>query len=232
VAALREALGDETPVYVGMRCWRPTIADAVNRAADDGVTDLLAVPMAPQYSTFIVEGYVAEVEGAAGSRLRARFVESWHDHPLLIQAFAEKIRESRDEAQSRITMFSAHSLPERVIRGGDPYVQRVRATVRGVSSEIGMLEHEIAFQSAGRTPEPWLGPTVEERLEALARENVRSVLVVPVSFLCDHAEILYDIDVQAREKAAQLDIALRRTASLNVSNTLIRALADLVSIHA
>jgi ferrochelatase len=129
-------------------------------------------------------------------------------------------------------LFSAHSLPERVIREGDPYVQRVCATVRGVASRVGAIEHEIAFQSAGRTPEPWLGPSIEERVSALARMGVRSVLVVPVSFLCDHAEILYDIDIQARAHAAQLGVTLKRTASLNTSRALIHALADLVSSHA
>lgn len=231
-AALRTTIGAGIPVYVGMRCWRPTIIDAVRQASDDGMDDLLAIPMAPQYSTFMLNEYDAEVRRAAARRPRVRFVDSWHDHPLLIQAFAERVREARAGAPEQIVIFSAHSLPERVIREGDPYVQRVHATVRGVSSYAGLRNYEIAFQSAGRSPEPWLGPTIEERLAALARDGARGALVVPVGFLCDHAEILYDIDVEAREKAARLGIALRRTTSLNDSETLVRALADLVSRNA
>jgi len=226
-AALAAELGG-APVYFAMRNWRPYVADVLAEAVRDGATDLLAVPMAPQYSTLSVEKYRQAVDAAAPEGLRAAFVESWHDHPALLDAFAEKVRAALAADEPAAVIFTAHSLPVRVVREGDPYPEQVAATAAGVAARSGVTSWSLAYQSAGRTPEPWLGPSIQDALDAQARAGSRRVLLVPVGFVCDHTEILYDLDVQAREWAAERRIELRRTESLNVSPTFIRALAAIV----
>jgi ferrochelatase len=230
-AALQRALGDGTPVYVGMRNWRPFIADAQREAAAAGVTDLVALPLAPQYSTLSVGKYREAVERSRPEGVTVRFVDSWHDHPGLLEAFAEKVRAARPQQAGDEVIFTAHSVPERVIKDGDAYAAQVAATAGGVAARAGLAHYRQAYQSAGRTPEPWLGPSLEAALDELTRENVRRVLVAPIGFVCDHTEVLFDIDVQARAFARSRGIALARTDSLNVAPTFIAALADLVRAH-
>jgi ferrochelatase len=226
-SALASTLGG-LPVYVGMRNWRPYIAEVLAEAAAAGVTDIVAVPMAPQYSTLSVAKYGEAVEAARPSTVAVRFVRSWHDHPGLLEAFAEKVRGSLRSGTWDRVVFTAHSLPMRVVDQGDPYPDEVAATARGVARLAGLTDFARAYQSAGRTPEPWLGPSVEEALATAAAEGARRVLIVPVGFVCDHTEILFDIDVQAAQAARRLGIEIARTDSLNTSPTFIRALADLV----
>ena len=226
-SALASALGG-MPVYVGMRNWRPYIADVLAEAAKAGVRELVAVPMAPQYSTLSVAKYGEAVESARPREVEVRFVRSWHDHPGLLDAFAEKLRAARAAGPWDRVLFTAHSLPLRVVAQGDPYPEEVAATARGVAERAGVSEYARAYQSAGRTPEPWLGPPLEEALALAAKEGARRVLAVPVGFVCDHTEILFDIDVQAAQAARRLGIEIGRTESLNTSPTFIRALAELV----
>ena len=225
-AALQQEMGEGTPVYVGMRNWRPFIADAVAEAVARGARELITIPLAPQFSTVSVAKYKDAVSAAAPPGVVVRSVDSWHEHPGLIAAFAEKLRAASPRAGEAV-VFTAHSLPVRLIEAGDPYAAEVAATAAAVARAAGFAEYERAFQSAGRTPEPWLGPSVEEVLRALHARGTRSALVVPIGFVCDHTEILFDIDVQAAREAARLGLALRRTESLNTSPLLIRALADL-----
>jgi ferrochelatase len=226
-AALSTALSG-MPVYVGMRNWHPLIADVLAEMAAAGVRELVALPMAPQYSSLSVAKYTEAVESARPAGLDVRFVGSWHEHPGLLDAFAEKLREARAAATWDRVLFTAHSLPVRVIAQGDPYAEQVAATARGVAMRAGVSEFGQAYQSAGRTPEPWLGPTLDEAIAAAAAEGARRILVVPVGFVCDHTEILFDVDVQAAEVARRGGVEVGRTGSLNVSPTFIRALADLV----
>jgi ferrochelatase len=226
-AALAAELGGAA-VYFGMRNWRPYVADVLAEAARDGVRDVLAVPLAPQYSTLSVEKYRQAVDGSVPEGVRVAFVDSWHDHPGLLEAFAEKVRDALAAGEPDAVVFTAHSLPVRVVREGDPYPQQVAATAEGVAARAGITGWSLAYQSAGRTPEPWLGPSIQDALDAQARAGSRRVLLVPVGFVCDHTEILFDLDVQAREWAAERGIGLRRTESLNVSPTFIRALAAVV----
>lgn len=230
-AELQRALGDGTPVLVGMRNWKPFIADALREAANAGLTRLLAVPMAPQYSAISVGKYKEAVERSRPEELAVRFVDSWHDHPGLLDAFAEKVRAAGEAGSWDEVIFTAHSVPERVVREGDPYPGQVAATARGVAERAGLARHRLAYQSAGRTPEPWLGPALETALAEAARRGARRVLVVPVGFVCDHTEILFDVDVQAQAAARAEGVTLRRTESLNTSPAFIRALADLVRAH-
>jgi ferrochelatase len=226
--ALRAELGGGARVYVGMRNWSPFIADALAAAVADGVTDLVALPMAPQYSALSVGKYAEAVRQAQPAGLRVRFVESWHDHPGLVAAFAEKVEDAVRRDPGAAVIFTAHSLPERVVREGDPYAEQVARTAAAVATRAGVSGYRLAYQSAGRTPEPWLGPTLEEALLAAAGEGAARVLVAPIGFVCDHTEILFDIDVAAAAAARRRGLALARTASLNTSGTFIRALADIV----
>ena len=223
-AALEATLGER--VHVGMRHWRPYITDAVAQAVAGGAGTLVGIPLAAQYSTVTVAKYRDALAQAAPAGLDVRCVESWHDHPGLVAAFAEKV-EAAAPRDGEAVLFTAHSLPLRVIDGGDPYAREVTRTARLVAEAAGIAAHSLAFQSAGRTPEPWLPPTVEAALAALREEGFRAVLLVPIGFVCDHTEILFDLDVQAAREAARLGLALRRTESLNTSPTFIRALADL-----
>ena len=226
--ALRAELGAGARVYVGMRNWRPFIADALAAAAADGVTDVVALPMAPQYSALSVGKYEEAVRQAAPPGLRVRFVPSWYDHPGLVAAFAEKVEEALRRDPGAVVVFTAHSVPERVVREGDPYADQVARTAAAVAARAGLSTYRLAYQSAGRTPEPWLGPSLEEALEAAAREGAVRALVAPIGFVCDHTEILFDLDVAASAAARRRGIVLSRTASLNTSGTFIRALADIV----
>ena len=229
--ALSTELGG-MPVYVGMRNWRPYIADALAEAVAAGVRELVGLPMAPQYSSLSVAKYVEAVESACPPDLAVRFVGPWHDHPGLLEAFAEKVREARSrDAWDRI-LFTAHSLPLRVIAQGDPYAEQVAATARGVAARAGVGEFGLAYQSAGRTPEPWLGPSLDEAIGTAADDGARRILVAPIGFVCDHTEILFDVDVQAARVAQRAGVEIGRTASLNTSPTFVRALADLVGATA
>ena len=226
-AALQDALGDGTRVYVGMRNWRPFIADVVAQAVAAGARELIAIPLAPQFSTVSVAKYRDAVRDAAPPGVPVRCVESWHDHPGLIAAFAEKLRDAAPGPDD-VVLFTAHSLPVRLIEAGDPYAREVERTAAAVAKAAGLTSYERAFQSAGRTPEPWLGPSVEEALRTLHSRGARSVVVAPIGFVSDHTEILFDIDVQAAREAGRLGLALRRTESLNTSPALVAALAALV----
>ena len=227
-AALQAALADGTPVYVGMRNWKPFIAQALAEASGAGVTEMVALPLAPQYSSLSVGKYREAVGTATPAGMSVHFVNAWHDHALLLDAFAEKVKAALDSSPPDAVIFTAHSLPTRVLREGDPYADHVAASARGIAARVGLEHFEQAWQSAGRTPEPWLGPSLDEKLRELAAAGQKRVLVVPVSFVCDHSEVLFDVDVAAQAVARQQGIELSRSESLNTSDTFIRALADIV----
>jgi ferrochelatase len=228
--ALRAQLaadGLDVPVVVGMRNWRPFIADAIRDIERTGARRIIGIPMAPQFSTLSVQKYIDAAKSALPERIEFSCVQSFHDHPLLVEAFAETVLAATPRPGEEI-VFTAHSLPRRVAAAGDPYPNQVAATAKAVAERCGITSYQTAYQSAGRTPEPWLGPDLSEHVRARAHAAVRSMLVVPIGFVCDHTEILFDIDVQATAAAREAGVALRRTPSLNTSPTFIRALADLV----
>ena len=225
-AALRAALGPEIPVAVGMRNWTPFITDALAELAAAGVTRVIGIPMAPQFSTLSVQKYHDAATAALPGGVQFEAVESFHLHPLLVEAFAEKLRAAQPKPDE-LVIFSAHALPVRVIEAGDRYAAEVAATARAVASAAGIANYEQAFQSAGRTPEPWIGPALPQVIDDRSI-NVRKFLVVPIGFVCDHTEILFDIDVQAAQVAREFSTTLRRTESLNTSPLFIAMLGDLV----
>jgi protoporphyrin/coproporphyrin ferrochelatase len=220
-AALERALS--LPVYVGMKHWRPRIADAVEAALRGGAERIVGIVLAPHYSALSIAGYRERLESALAGRAELRFVESWHDHEPFLDVLAGRV--SGTDAH---VVFTAHSLPERILAMGDPYRDQLLETSRLVAERAGLEHWSFAFQSASATGEPWLGPDILEELDGLHARGVRKVLVCPIGFVSDHLEIVWDIDVEARERAAELGLELDRIESLNDDPAFIRALAELV----
>ena len=220
-ASLEEATG--LPVYVGMKHWRPWIPEAVEQAVGDGAERLVGLVLAPHYSHISIGGYRDRLEQGLDRRAELVFVESWHDHEPYIALLADRVR-----GTDAHVVFTAHSLPERIIAEGDPYRDQLLETSRLVAERAGISTWSFAFQSESPTGEPWLGPDILVELESLCERGVRTVLVAPVGFVSDHLEILWDLDVEACEKAAELGLELDRIDSPNDDPAFIRALADLV----
>jgi protoporphyrin/coproporphyrin ferrochelatase len=224
---LAEQLG--LPVYVGMRNWKPYIAETVKRMREDGVEHMVAICLAPQNSRTSV-GLYRSATLAQASGIATDFVESWHDHPLLIEAFAEKLHGALHAAgRDAAVVFTAHSVPCHTIAAGDPYEKQTRETAALVARKLALPDSQwaFAFQSQGMSGGPWLGPTVEETLRSLKDAGRTQVIVDPVGFVCDHVEVLYDIDIAFRELGRQLGLEISRPESLNDSPKLIAALAEL-----
>jgi ferrochelatase len=213
----------QLPVLVGMKHWRPRIADAVEAALAAGAETIVGVVLAPHYSRLSIAGYRERLEEALQGRAELVFVESWHDHGPFLDVLAERVRGFEGHV-----VFTAHSLPERILQDGDPYRDQLLETSRLVAEQAGLEDWSFAFQSASTTGEPWLGPDILEELDTLAANGVQRVLVCPVGFVSDHLEILWDLDIEAREKAAGLGLELERIESLNDDPAFIRALAELV----
>jgi protoporphyrin/coproporphyrin ferrochelatase len=225
--ALRARLGPEMPVAVGMRNWQPFIKDALVDLAAAGVTQVIGVPMTPQFSTLSVQKYVDAARAALPDGVRFDAVSSFHAHPLLLDAFAARVRAAQPR-EGELVVFTAHSLPARVIEAGDPYADQVAETARGVAEQASVSTYALAYQSAGRTPEPWIGPDIAALIEERSSRGMRKFLIVPIGFVCDHTEILFDVDIQASQVARELATSLRRTESLNTSPLFIALLEDLV----
>lgn len=222
------------PVYVGMRNWKPFIGDVVRTMTADGIERAVVICMAPQNSRTSVGLYRKALLGEKGAPFEVDFIESWHDQPSLIRAFAEKLqvglqRASHEGGIAVPVIFTAHSVPDRTISEGDPYRDQAHHTAELVAQEAGLARESwtFAFQSQGLSGGPWIGPTVEEAILSLKPKGHRGVFIQPVGFLCDHVEILYDIDIAFREFAEKNGIRLWRAESLNDSELLTAALADL-----
>lgn len=262
-AGLQRALDADHPgryrVYLGMKHWHPFLEEPVRQMAADGVREAIAVALAPHYSRMSIGGYVERIEKAQAKLAAEReeqaqrgrsgaeavaptqftYVQSWHDEPLFWEALAAQVREalatqfSAEERDRAVVIFSAHSLPQRILTWDDPYPRELLATAEGVAGLLDLPRERwtFAFQSAGRTPEPWLGPDILTTIRELAERGQRTLLVCPVGFISDHLEILYDIDVECRELAAELGIHLERIEMLNARPSLIAALKAVVERH-
>jgi protoporphyrin/coproporphyrin ferrochelatase len=206
-----------------MKHWRPRIAEAVEAALAGGATRILGLVLAPHYSRLSIGGYSERLGAAVADRAELVLVESWHDHEPFVEVLADRVR-----GTDAWVVFTAHSLPERILAEGDPYRDQLLETSGLVAERAGLERWSFAFQSASATGEPWLGPDVLEELERLQGLGVERVLVAPVGFVSDHLEILWDLDVEAWERAAELGLALERIESLNDDPAFVRALAGLV----
>lgn len=227
--------GSRARAYAGMKHIPPFVADVVTRMSEDGIERAVAVALAPQHSAFNAETYGAAVEAALAplgpGAPRVSLVGSWHDQPRLIEALAEAASEalarSADPASVHV-FFTAHSLPVRAAGGTDPYVREVSGTAALVAERLGIERCGVAFQSAGRTADTWIGPELRAEIRRVAANGVREILVCPVGFVADHLEVLYDVDVEARAVAREAGATLTRTRSMNDDPTFIGALADVL----
>jgi ferrochelatase len=225
--------------YVGMRHWQPCIKEALAHMAEEGVEQAVALVMAPHYSRMSSGAYFQRLDEAiqeTGANFTFTRIESWHDHPGFIAALADKAK----VALERLTqagsddlprvIFTAHSLPTRILDWGDPYDAQLRETARLLARRLSLPEDGwlFCYQSAGRSAEPWLGPQIEEVIVGLAEAGEKRLLLVPIGFVCDHVEILYDIDIEARQLAEAHGARLERSESLNASPAFITALADIM----
>ncbi len=222
--ALERVLG--VPVFFGMRNWHPFIRETMDRVRDAGLERMAAIAMAPQFSELSVGLYIRRTEEAAreaGVTAEIRWATSFHDEPLLIEAFAEKLEPF---VAGRKVLLTAHSLPEKALAGGDPSDKETRATAAAVAARLGLTDWEFAYQSQGLTDERWLGPTVESCLDRYAAAGLREVVVDPIGFVCDHVETLYDVDVVFRNYAAERGMSLVRPEALKGSGKFTAALAE------
>jgi ferrochelatase len=235
VEAELAASGEPVPVYVAMRNWHPYITDIVSKMRADGIEEAAVLCMAPQNSRTSIGLYRRVVEATG---LRIDFTENWADHPQLIEAFAERLRPAWTKLSAEAgapvpVLFTAHSVPLRTVQtiegqAADPYAKQAKRTSSLVAERVPEISKWFfAFQSQGASGGPWLGPTVEQTLESIAATGATTVLLQPIGFLCDHVEILYDVDIFFREFAGKLNLRLERPESLNASVTLAKAIADL-----
>lgn len=211
------------PVFTGMKHWTPRIAEAAEAALASGADEIVGLVLAPHYSALSIAGYRDQLERALAGRAALRFVESWHDEPGFVELLAERVRGADGHV-----VFTAHSLPARILEAGDPYRDQLLETARLVAEAAGLEAWSFSFQSESPTGEPWLGPDILDHLATLRAQGVERVLVCPVGFVSDHLEIRWDIDVEAREKAAELGMRLERIAMPNADPPFVRMLAGIV----
>lgn len=231
--------GEGFRVYVGLRHWHPYIKEAYAELLDDQPQRLIGLCMAPQYSSMSIGAYIKKVEEARaelGGDFPVTYVQSWHKHPRLVKALAENIgiglQKFPAEARMKVPIiFTAHSLPERILQMKDPYPDEVRGTMEAVCQQLGPVTARFAFQSQGRSGEKWLGPDVESMLEALHQEGHRHVLIAPIGFISDHVEVLYDVDVEFKKLAESKGMQLERIPMLNASPPLIDILEAVLEEH-
>jgi ferrochelatase len=220
-AALQDELG--LPVFTGMKHWTPRIADAAGAALASGAEQVVGLVLAPHYSVLSIAGYREQLDRALAGRAELLFLDSWHDEPGFVELLADRVR-----GTDAHVVFTAHSLPERILASGDPYREQLLETSRLVAEAAGLGAWSFSFQSESPTGEPWLGPDILDHLESLHRQGVEHVLLCPVGFVSDHLEIRWDLDVEAREKADELGLQLERIQMPNAEPGFVRILAGIV----
>lgn len=236
VAALLD--NDQFQVYLGMRHWAPWIEDTVRDMLDDGVSQAISLVLAPHFSGMSIAKYQAKI--AAGLAMYRgdidfRHINSYHDVPGLIGPLAQRVQDGltqwpESQRADVHVVFSAHSLPVRIIEAGDPYDTQLRETARLVAEKAGLpaAQWSWSYQSAGRSPEPWLGPQLEAYIATLAAKGIKNVVSIPVGFVSDHVEILFDIDLEAQAVAKEHGVRLERPSALNTDPIFMQQLADLI----
>lgn len=233
-AALEKELGFRA--YVGYKHSPPYVADVVQQMAGDGIREAVGIVMAPHYAGMSIGGYVDRARKAQPAGLSLSFIESWHVHPAFVEVLTGRVQEARSEldAEARrndLVIFSAHSLPERIVAEGDPYPEQLRETAEAVAGEAGLERFTTGWQSAARTGEAWLGPPLEEVVAKAAAGGHTAAVVCPCGFTADHLEVLYDVDIEAKRAAGESGIPLVRTRSMNAEPDFIAAVAAVVRDH-
>ncbi len=232
--ALEKELGGGFRAYEGFRYSKPTVAGSFDQAISDGAQRVIALSMSPFETEVTTGAYKSACDGLGSGETCPLFIPSWHDNPLFIDAWVEKViaglaRFPAAARKSVVVIFTSHSIPARYIAAGDPYQKQIEETAGLVAAKAGIREWRVAWQSKGaRATEPWIGPEVEPTLDQLAQQGYKAVLEVPLGFTCDHMETLYDIDIVHRAHATKLGLGFARAESLNTSPLFIKALADVV----
>jgi len=221
-AALEAELGD-VPVFTGMKHWTPRIADAADAAVSAGADTVVGLVLAPHYSAMSIAGYRTQLDQALDGRAELAFIDSWHDEPGFIELLADRVR-----GTGAHVVFTAHSLPARILEAGDPYRDQLLETSRLIAERAGLDDWTFSFQSESQTGEPWLGPDILDHLEELHERGITEVLVCPVGFVADHLEIRWDLDHEAAEKGRELGLNFRRIEMPNADPAFIDVLAGLV----
>jgi len=214
-----------------MRHWHPYIKEAVDELRRAGYRRLVGIVMAPHYSSMSVGAYEKKLLEAAGDDVATALVRSWWEQPRFLDAVATHLKEALQRfsrPRDVQVIFTAHSLPQRILAAGDPYPEELLASAKQVAQRLRLKDWRFAYQSAGATSEPWLGPDAEEIITELAKSGHNAILLVPIGFVCDHVEILYDIDVEYQALAQRLGVQLERTKSLNDDPGLVAAVAEVV----
>lgn len=225
------------PVFVGMKHWHPYIPETVARMAELGIEDIVALVLAPQYSMMSIGDYKNRLNKAIteiAPHMHVTFIERWGNNPVFINSLTQRIEETRKKFPaadfSNIeVMFTAHSLPTKILEAGDPYQEELLHTCTLAAEALKLPHWRMAFQSAGRTRDTWLGPDILTELHTLAEAQVSQVLVAPIGFTTDNLEILYDLDIQAAEAAQTLGITFRRIPSANATPRFIDALENVIT---
>jgi ferrochelatase len=222
---VRASLGAElgVPVLTGMKHWRPRIADAAEAALEAGAKTLVGLVLAPHYSRLSIGGYRKQLEDAVAGRADVVFVESWHLEPGFVELLADRVRGAATHV-----VFTAHSLPARILVEGDPYETQLLETSSAIAERAGLSDWSFSYQSESQTGEPWLQPDILDHLEELHAKGIHDVLVCPIGFVADHLEIRWDIDTEAQEKAAGLGMHLARIEMPNADRVFIGVLAGVV----
>ena len=228
-AALERELGRDAPVFTGMKHWTPRIADAAERALATGAGTVVGLVLAPHYSRLSIGGYKQQLEEGLAGRADLVFVDDWHDDDAFVAFLASRVRHADPRAQAHV-VFTAHSLPARILDEGDPYRDQLLATARLVADRAGLPEDgwSFSFQSESQTGEPWLGPDILDHLDDLYERGIRDVLACPVGFVADHLEIRWDLDHEAVEQAEMLGLGFRRIEMPNDDPAFVEVLAGLV----
>ncbi len=236
VSAELQRRGYDWPVYVGMRHWSPWIKDTIGQMYLNGIEEAVAIVMAPHYSKMSIGKYWAKVNEAQkslGSNIKFTLVDSWYRQPKFLQAVENHILAGLEKFSPEVRnqvkiVFSAHSLPARLLEMGDPYDDELKDNARTVAERLGNVDWMFCYQSAAETGEPWLGPQIEDVVVDLAKAGYKYMLAAPIGFVCDHVEILYDIDIEAKQIADEYDVQLERIESMNSDPLFIGAVTDAI----
>jgi ferrochelatase len=228
--------GHDIAVYVGMRHWSPWIKDAIGQMYLHGVEEAVGIVMAPHFSKMSTSKYWAKIDEAQqmhGTNIKFSYVDSWYQQPKFLQVLENHVRAGlakfSPEVRHKVkVVFTAHSLPERLIKMGDPYDDQLKDNAKIIAERLGDIDWMFSYQSAAETGEPWLGPQIEDVVVDLAKEGYKQVLVAPIGFVCDHVEILYDIDIEAKQIAEEYGLQLERIESMNSAPLFIEAITDAI----
>lgn len=232
-----------TRVYVGMKHWHPFISEAFDEISKEGVTDVVAVALAPHFSRMSIGAYQSAVEKANEEhwgKVRVKYINEWYLDPIFIEKWEERITRALKDKFAEVIdreaiyfLFSAHSLPERILTWNDPYKIQLLETADKLAGQLNLASKQFgfAFQSAGHTSEPWLGPDIIPKIKELGENGWKYVLVIPIGFVSDHLEILYDIDIEAKQIGDQLGIRVERTGSFNDSDDFIEILTSVCGCY-